>query len=215
MYDESLWSTHLDLSKDLFLANYLASIKDNYSKNEFINMYGEFIGTPDIIGKIWPERILKESEHDVIYKHYASLMLASYYDGLSLVIEDDAYWKEEDTEKIAGILRWQLKESQKNIQAPIYHDLCNYKHFLDMTNRESHNKKTRFGVTRTLCSYLINALSANLLIDKFQPYSLPADFHLQTILRCEPRITGYLTLPGVIINGSLNNIFNSSIQSFT
>ena len=212
LYLKDLWSSHLNKSKDIFLANYILSSNENYSKKLFISLYSKLIAEQDVVDKIWPERILKESEHDVIFKHYASLVYASNYEGLSLVIEDDAFWESQNNEEVAVALSWQLKNTQHNGDLAIYHDLCNYRNYINLAFHNSKQKRTRFGITRTLCSYLVNGLSANILVKKFEPYALPADFHLQCILRSEPQIAGYLSLPGLIINGSQDNIFDSSIQ---
>ena len=69
---------------------------------------------------------------------------------------------------------------------------------------------------RSCCCFILSRQLAEFILEKWRPYSLPIDFHLQYLLNtstsCITPVSSYLLRSGIVCNGSMFGLVNSSIQ---
>ena len=140
---------------------------------------------------IFPERALRHSEHSIVWRHYLSLK--SYFDSedskdFLLVLEDDVY-PGVDAHKVYGLLL-----RAKDHGSDTYVDLAD----AYIPNRAHCSRTetiyfTRVGITRTASAYGLSRGAVGRILERFWPYSLPYDLHLQYLLWT-------LKVPGITSN---------------
>ena len=190
-YDEGEWDQHIKHGQEIFIRN----IADCSSlDNKYLNSLE--------LSSLFPKRKLKEAEVSLLHKHYKFLKLASSQKYPSLVIEDDA-WLENANDigcliskcsKLnpdVGFLNLSLLDSTRRRVIPL--------HSIQPARIE------------TTCAYCIHPQIAKVLVERFFPYSLPIDFHLQHLL-CKYALKGLMTQKACFLNLSNRNYVQSTIQ---
>lgn len=142
------------------------------------------------------------SELSLLHKHYQFLKLASSQNYPSIVIEDDAWLENsndvdhlmskcDELDSDVGFLNLSLLNTAKQRAIP-----------LDIIQPAR---------IETTCAYCIHPQVAQYLVEKFFPFSLPIDFHLQHLF-CKYNLKGIMTQKSCFLNLSNQNVIQSTIQ---
>jgi len=161
---------------------------------------------------LFPQRKLSKPEMDVIAKHYVALKTASVLESPSLIVEDDVILNPNMVLSKAIDLLQEVLDCTLHTSDPIYHDISTYYCYHNFrASNKANALSLRVSLTKTLCSYAVNTLSARQLALNFAPFALPGDMHIQWLLHRLSIGGGYLK-EGIFINGSLSGHFKSKIS---
>ena len=186
-----MWSKHIKYGSQIFLKNISDCSALNIKEIKKVDLEDLF-----------PERDLRQAEISLLHKHYKFLNLAANMKYPSLVVEDDA-WLEEPND-----LRYLIAKCSSLTPEVGFLNLS----LLDSARqRLIPSDEIQPARIETTCAYCIHPKLAQFLIDKFFPYSLPIDFHLQHLF-CKYNIKGLMTKKGCFLNLSNKNIIKSTIQ---
>lgn len=209
-YLPALWTKQLANSYHIHLYNSIYNdpvfnISSRSIKQRYLQLCDLAISS-----NLFPPRQLRLAEHSLLKKHYLALKFCVLKDQPLLVIEDDAIFNNDIS---IGFLDDSIK---------ILNSTCG---FLDLIGqpvaiKQGYSRPSHLisvvslpvAMTNTTCAYVIHPNLAKTLCERFFPYSLPIDFHLQYLF-CKLGLKGLTVTRPVFKNGTSIGKLASSVQT--
>ena len=179
VYDPSAWNRDISEGWPFFHSNLLRSRRTYSALTAIVDTSIHSLKT------IFPPRELSRIEQEIMSRHLKAWLYASESASPTLILEDDiVIEKELSASDLDDVINIGIAENR-------FVDLCDSYipllfpdqiHRLSRCGAISYLKLER-AITRTLSAYVLTSALAQELVRNFSAYALPADMHLQIMLK--------------------------------